>query len=110
MGSWPNGEPPCICSKTNDCANIIDNNLDDETAEHLPDDYQLPSYPGMDCNAKMLLTQLGKIFYVTTRDIKAGEEIFCRYGNVYWRNVVRQLQALKVDGAIPKPIHITYKI
>ena len=61
-----------ICAIINDAANVLDNPRFDGMGEYLP-------YRGFDNNCEMV-GNFGKLFYVSTRDIEKGEELFVSYG------------------------------
>ena len=46
----------------------------------MDDAFSLPPYNGYTHNAMACHTELGKVFIVSTTDIKAGSEIFYPYG------------------------------
>jgi len=41
-------------------------------------------------NAKITLDEGGTVCIVASRNIAAGKEIFCSYGNKYWKNMVEK--------------------
>lgn len=61
-----------ICAIINDAANVLDTPKFDDMGEYLP-------YRGFGNNCEMV-GNFGKLFYVSTRDIDKGEELFVSYG------------------------------
>jgi len=81
-----------VCAYINDAAHIVDG-IDADGKVRTPysteylvavsaeeEFYALPPTPGFAYNAKFHRTQMGKVFILSTHDIKAGEEIFFSYG------------------------------
>jgi hypothetical protein len=70
-----------LCAKINDCANILERKqvLDDLGNEDMTVDF-IP-YEGYTYNS-VIYAHYGKMFIVSTKDIKAGEEIFSSYGRL----------------------------
>ncbi|MCD6069345.1 MAG: hypothetical protein K0S33_4171 [Bacteroidetes bacterium] len=44
------------------------------------------SFPRFKNNSEIALDEKSKVCLVATKNIKAGEEIFCSYGKRYWKN------------------------
>jgi hypothetical protein len=61
-----------ICAIINDASNVLDGPKFDENGDYLP-------YAGFSNNCEMV-GNFGKLFYVSSRDIKKGEELFVYYG------------------------------
>ena len=57
-----------ICAIINDTSNVLGDPKFDENGDYLP-------YPGYSNNCEMV-GNFGKLFYVSIRDIKKGEELF----------------------------------
>ena len=71
-----------ICGLINDCANVIDrervvDSSSESGAEDMTVDFK--PYEGYSYNVRKM-SSFGKTFIVSTRDIKAGEELFDSYG------------------------------
>ena len=68
-----------ICAMINDCANILGREiiLDSSGQEVKPETFA--PYEGYSYNVNFL-SHLGKMFAVSSRDIKEGEELFASYG------------------------------
>ncbi len=91
--SYPDGRDATIigtgiCSLINDCAWINNNNeianlevlyyLNSRNVTNIED--QMPIIPGYGYNSRSMIINPSKVFIVSTREIKKGEEIFYPYG------------------------------
>ena len=83
-----------LCSKVNDCVNIINYNYTKAELELIlanPDKVKLPLYSGFKYNAAALRSKMGKIYVVSTDFIPADSEIFFEYGTIYWLPTIQLL-------------------
>jgi hypothetical protein len=93
-----------LCSKINDCVNIINYNYTQSEFELMlanPEQVKLPTYAGFKHNAAALRSKMGKIYAVSTDFIPAGSEIFFEYGTTYWLPTIQSLvTSAKEDATI----------
>ena len=74
------GETPSICPLINDCAKIYNTSYSQLDLENFHNStHGIPTYSGVTYSVKAIHMN-SKVFYMSTRKIIAGEEIFVSYG------------------------------
>lgn len=93
----PDMERP-ICSYINDCVVATPDGYTDSEVDAIErGEMKLKVYPGYSHNAQALVTKMGKVFIISTKEIPAGTEVFYEYGNTYWLPRLRQIDG--TEGA-----------
>ena len=92
-----------LCAKINDCTAAVTKPYTLDEFKAINDTSGVPCIDGFDYNAVPLSQPNGKIFIVSKRDIKAGEEIFYSYSWQYWRPRVTLLHEEIVYEFVPYP-------